>query len=66
MTVSNAHIWKSVAASARPASRSNEKNLHIGQTLKDLYFNGNMPATDGRFEQLLEQLDSSESSRERH
>ncbi|TCL96316.1 hypothetical protein C8J38_101674 [Rhizobium sp. PP-WC-2G-219] len=66
MTVSNAHIWKSVAASARPASRSSEKNLHIGQTLKDLYSNGQMPATDGRFEQLLGELDSSEDRSERH
>jgi hypothetical protein len=66
MTVSNAHIWKSVAASSHPASRGNDKNIHIGQTLKDLYFNGQMPATDGRFQQLLEQLDSTEDGRGRH
>ena len=66
MTVSNAHIWKSVAASSRPASRTNDKNIHIGQTLKDLYFNGQMPSTDGRFQQLLEQLDSTEDGQGHH
>jgi hypothetical protein len=66
MTVSNAQIWKAVSASGRPASQTADRNIHIGQTLKDLYFNGDMPSTEGRFQQLLHDLDLSERKRDRH
>ena len=65
MTVSNANIWKSALACSRPSTRAGD-NTHIGRTLKDLYFDGQMPRTDGRFEQLLEDLDTAERSRSHH
>ncbi|MEA3535968.1 hypothetical protein [Rhizobium sp. CC-YZS058] len=52
-------------ASSRPANGSGD-NSHIGRTLKDLYFNGETPRTEGRFEQLLDQLDSAERGRRHH
>ncbi len=65
MTVSHSNIWKSALASSRPANGSGD-NSHIGRTLKDLYFNGETPRTEGRFEQLLDQLDSAERGRRHH
>ncbi|MFP5076251.1 hypothetical protein ACLE20_03000 [Rhizobium sp. YIM 134829] len=65
MTVSISNIWKSALASSRPANRTGD-NSHIGRTLKDLYFNGETPRTEGRFEQLLDELDTAERSRRHH
>lgn len=62
MTVSTSNIWKSAAESVRQPVRGREKNLHIGNTLRDLYFDKETPRSEGKFESLLEQLDAAEST----
>lgn len=62
MTVSTTNIWKSAAAAARRPVRSPEKNLHIGRTLRDLYFNEQTPKTEGLFADLLANLDEAEKA----
>ncbi|OLP55164.1 hypothetical protein BJF92_17400 [Rhizobium rhizosphaerae] len=56
----SAHLLKSASAVARPSERWRETNVHIGQTLKSLYFNGDTPRTEGVFANLLNQLDDAE------
>ncbi len=60
MTVSTSNIWKSAAAAVRQPIRARDKNLHIGKTLRDLYFKDDMPKTEGHFADLLSKLDASE------
>ena len=60
MTVSTTNIWKSAAAAARQPKHMREKNLHVGRTLRDLYFTDDMPTPDGNFSDLLSQLDAAE------
>ena len=64
MTVSTSNIWKSAAATVRQSPRVREKNLHIGNTLRDLYFDNNAPRTDGTFARLLEELEMVERAGE--
>ncbi|WP_143523735.1 hypothetical protein [Pararhizobium arenae] len=66
MTVSTSNIWKSASASLRQPARMREKNLHIGNTLRDLYFDDNVPKTEGTFAQLLEELDMAENTGSDH
>ncbi|WP_307227986.1 hypothetical protein [Pararhizobium capsulatum] len=62
MTVSTSNIWKSASASLRQPARMREKNLHIGNTLRDMYFDDSIPKTDGTFAQLLEELEMVENT----
>jgi hypothetical protein len=62
MTVSTTNIWKSAASAARQPHDFRGKNLHIGQTLRDLYLSGDMPKTDGTFSDLLSELEASEKT----
>ncbi|WP_455272634.1 hypothetical protein [Rhizobium herbae] len=60
MTVSTTNIWKSAAASVRMPNKSRDRNLHIGRTLRDLYFTGAPPKTDGALSDLLADLEAAE------
>jgi len=62
MTVSTTNIWKSAAAAVRQPKHMREKNLHVGRTLRDLYFADDRPAPEGNFSDLLSQLDAAERS----
>ena len=62
MTVSNTDIWKSAASAVRQPRDFRGNNLHIGKTLRDLYFPGDMPKTDGTFSDLLSKLEASEKA----
>ena len=62
MTVSTGNLWKSAAAAVRQPGRAREKNLHIGNTLRDLYLDDHAPQTDGTFARLLEELDIAEDA----
>lgn len=62
MTLSTSNIWKSAAAAVRQPGQAREKNLHIGRTLRDLYFDGQAPKTEGTFAELLEELDAAEKA----
>ncbi len=60
MTVSPTHIWKSAAESTRMPNKSRERHLHIGSTLRNLYFNENPPKTEGALSDLLADLEAAE------
>lgn len=60
MTVSTSNIWKSAAAAVRQPVRAGDDNLHIGKTLRDLYFEEDMPKTEGHFADLLSRLNESQ------
>ena len=60
MNVSTSNIWKSAAAAARQPVRTKEQSLHIGRTLRDLYFDEQTPKTEGAFAELLADLDEAE------
>jgi hypothetical protein len=60
MTVSTTNIWKSAAASVRMPSKNRDRNLHIGTTLRDLYFTENPQKTDGALSDLLADLEAAE------
>ena len=64
MTVSTSNIWKSATAAARQPGRKPEKNLHIGKTLRDLYFDEDMPKTEGTFSDLLSELEAAEETQD--
>ncbi|OLP58084.1 hypothetical protein BJF93_05475 [Xaviernesmea oryzae] len=59
----SAHLLKSALAVASPSDRWRETNVHIGQTLKALYFNGEAPHTEGVFTRLLDKLDDAEEQK---
>jgi len=65
MTVSPSNIWKSASEVLRAPAGQRDKNLHIGSTLRDLYFSGSMPKTDGDFARLLQDLESADARDER-
>lgn len=60
MTVSTSNLWKSASAALRQPARIREKNLHIGNTLRDLYHDDLVLKTEGTFAELLDELDSAE------
>ncbi len=60
MTVSPSNLWKSASEVLRAPTQQRDKNLHIGVTLRDLYFGGSMPDTEGEFAKLLGDLDVAE------
>ena len=60
MTVSTSNLWKSASASLRQPAPMRDGNLHIGNTLRDLYFNDPVLKTEGTFAQLLDELESVE------
>jgi hypothetical protein len=61
MTVSPSNIWKSASDALRGPTAQRDGNLHIGGTLRDLYFNGSMPRTEGEFAKLLSDLEAAET-----
>ncbi|WEZ84322.1 hypothetical protein P6U16_06670 [Rhizobium sp. 32-5/1] len=61
LTVSPSNIWKSASEVLRAPSAQRDKNLHIGGTLRDLYFSASMPATEGEFAKLLSDLEAAET-----
>lgn len=61
MTVSPSNIWKSASEVLRVPTAQRDKNLHIGGTLRDLYFSGSMPRTEGTFAKLLSDLETAET-----
>ncbi len=63
MTVSPSNIWKSASEVLRAPAGQRDKNLHIGGTLRDLYFNDAMPKTEGEFAKLLTELEAAETGR---
>ncbi|WP_139093222.1 hypothetical protein [Pararhizobium polonicum] len=62
MTVSTTNLWKSAATVVRQPSQMRDKNLHIGRTLRDLYFAEGAAATEEAFSDLLSELDATEKS----
>lgn len=60
MTVSTSNIWKSATAAVRRSGGERDANLPIGETLRDLYCDDQMPKADGRFASLLDTLDAAE------
>lgn len=60
MTVSPMHIWKSATDSTRMPNKSRERYLHIGSTLRNLYFTQNPPKTEGALSDLLADLEAAE------
>lgn len=60
MTVSTTNIWKSAAASVRVPKKSRDRHLHIGSTLRDLYFTEAPLNADGTLSDLLANLDAAE------
>jgi hypothetical protein len=62
MTVSTMNIWKSATASVRMPNKSRDRNLHIGTTLRDLYFTDPPPKTDGALSDLLADLEAAENA----
>ncbi len=61
MTVSTTNIVKSASAAVQIPNKGRDRNLHIGSTLRDLYFAENLPATDGTLSDLLDDLEAAES-----
>lgn len=65
MTVSTTNILKSAAAAAQMPGKSRDRNMHIGSTLRDLYFTNDLPETKGGMSDLLQNLEDAEKRAEK-